>query len=96
MFRPFPEEEIAGALENIKAVAVIDRSDGNAATGGPVFSEIRSALYDKKKKPVVVDYIAGLGGREITLAHILEIFADIEKIASGQSPKEFVQYKGVR
>ena len=96
VFRPFPEEEIAAALENIKAVAVIDRSDGFAATGGPVFSEIRSALYDKKKKPIIVDYIAGLGGREITHEHILEIYADAEKIAAGQSPKEFVQYKGVR
>ncbi|MEK7376940.1 MAG: transketolase C-terminal domain-containing protein, partial [Candidatus Margulisiibacteriota bacterium] len=55
VFRPFPGEEIALALENIKAVAVIDRSDGYASAGGPVFSEIRSALYDKKKKPVVVD-----------------------------------------
>ena len=96
VFRPFPGEEIALALENIKAVAVIDRSDGYASAGGPVFSEIRSALYDKKKKPVVVDYIAGLGGREITHIHIIEIFADLEKIAKTGSVEQLIQYKGVR
>jgi pyruvate ferredoxin oxidoreductase alpha subunit len=96
VFRPFASEEISSVLENIRAVAVIDRSDGLATTGGPVFNEIRSALYDKKKKPIVVDYICGLGGREITHDHIKEIFQDLQDIAETGSVKELIRYKGLR
>lgn len=96
VFRPFPAEEIASALENVKVVAVIDRADGFAATGGPVFSEVRSALYDKKKKPIVIGYICGLGGREITHRHLEEIIEESDKIAKGEPVKQFTNYKGLR
>jgi len=96
VFRPFPDEEIASALEGVKVAAAIERSDGFAGKGGPLYDEIRSALYDKKKKPLVVDYIAGLGGREITHDHLTEIFSEIGKIAATGSVENPVQYKGVR
>ncbi len=96
VFRPFPAEELVKALENVKAIAVMDRSDGFAATGGPVFSELRSALYGNKKQPLVVDYIYGLGGREINTTHLTEIFGDLIEISATQKIKQLVSYKGVR
>jgi pyruvate ferredoxin oxidoreductase alpha subunit len=72
-FRPFPSDIIVSKLENKKAVAVFDRavSFGEA---GPVFSEIRSALYcakdDAEKKPIIHSFIAGLGGADVRLDHI--------------------------
>lgn len=96
VYRPFPVEEIAAELCKMKAVAVVEKCDGFAAKGGPLFDEIRSALYDNKKKPLVVNYITGLGGREVTHIHIMEIFDELKAVADTGVIKELVRYKGVR
>ena len=66
-FRPFATEEIRDFLSRFKAVGVIDRdySYGAPSNGGILFHEIRSALYPVEKRPLVVSFIAGLGGREV-------------------------------
>jgi pyruvate ferredoxin oxidoreductase alpha subunit len=92
VFRPFPAEEIAKALSKIKAAAVMDRSDMYNNQGGPLFSEVRSALCDAKQKPLLTDYIYGLGGREISLEDIRQIYADQKKVK--ESGK--IVYFGVR
>lgn len=97
MFRPFPYSQIAKALSNVKAIAVLDRSDGLAGMGGPVFGEIRSALYDMKNRPVVNNYVYGLGGRDITLEHIESVYNDLLCIRdNGLQPNKLVNYLGVR
>lgn len=96
VFRPFPVEEIIAVLENIKSIAVLDRSDGFAAAGGPLFTEIRSAMYGNKKQPSLINYIYGLGGRETTCDDIVEIFEDIRKISKDGLDGKLVRYKGVR
>ncbi|MDI6827597.1 MAG: transketolase C-terminal domain-containing protein [Armatimonadota bacterium] len=97
VFRPFPEKQIAEILSRIKAVAVLDRSDGMAGTGGPVYAEVRSALYDCENRPTVVNYIYGLGGRDINLDHIASVFADLEAISkNGKRPHKAITYLGVR
>lgn len=77
-FRPFPEEELTAALGKADAVAVFDRcmSFGHK---GPVFAEIESAFCSKDKKPVFHSFIAGLGGRDVTLDHIEKVFNKISK-----------------
>jgi pyruvate ferredoxin oxidoreductase alpha subunit len=67
VFRPFPAAELAAALGHLKLVAVLDRADSFGAFGGPVFHEVRSALYDAPQRPRVVNFIYGLGGRDLTL-----------------------------
>ena len=97
MFRPFPYKQLADALKGVKAVAVLDRSDGLAGFGGPVYGEVRSALYDTENRPIVVDYIYGLGGRDITLEHINSIYDDLGTIVKyGKFPTQLVKYLGVR
>lgn len=97
MFRPFPYKQIADVLSSTKAVAVLDRSDGLAGMGGPVFGEVRSALYDSAKRPITANYIYGLGGRDITLAHIKSVYDDLLAIAKiGKTPEKLVSYLGVR
>ncbi|MGE5551203.1 MAG: transketolase C-terminal domain-containing protein [Bacteroidota bacterium] len=96
VFRPFPAEQIVAALSKAKAVAVMDRSDGLSGFGGPVFTEIRAALYGTKNTPPVVDYIYGLGGRDIKVEDIVKVYRDIERIAAGEQVKQLVTYLGVR
>jgi pyruvate ferredoxin oxidoreductase alpha subunit len=93
VFRPFPAEEIARALENIQTVAVLDRSDSIGGFGGPVFTEVRSALYGSAKKPRIAGVIYGLGGREIDMEQIEGLFMDLK---AGQVKADSVSYLGVR
>lgn len=96
MFRPFPAEEIAKSLSNIKAVAVLDRSESFAGRGGPVFNEIRSALYESPKKPLIVNYVFGLGGRDINSQHIESVYTDLGNIVKKNKVETLINYLGVR
>lgn len=92
VFRPFPAEEITQALSKAKAVAVLDRSDSWSSQGGQVFAEIRSAMFDLKTKPAIIDFIYGLGGREIDLAQIRSVYDALQKA----DKQPLVQYLGIR
>lgn len=81
-FRPFPGEEIARALAGTKAVAVMDKSEGFSACGGPLFAEIRSALYDLPDRPKLVDIVYGLGGRDVKIEDVENVFARLAMIAA--------------
>ena len=95
-FRPFPKDKIIQALSKLKAVAILDRSDSFSGEGGPLFAEIRSGLLDETKKPLTVNYIYGLGGRDIDVKLIESVFTDLEKIAKENKVKNLINYLGVR
>ncbi len=95
-FRPFPAGELAEAMSGLKALAVLDRSDSFGAFGGPVFHEVRSALYDLETPPPVTGYIYGLGGRDLTTDDVLRVFEGLKGVArEGRSPRTY-QYLTVR
>lgn len=97
LFRPFPSEEIAEVLSKFKAVAVMDRADSIGAIGGPVYLEIKSALYGVENEPPVVNYVYGLGGREIGPDLIERVVSDLQKIAAGEmKPAEETTFLGVK
>ncbi len=96
MFRPFPYDEVASLLAGRKAVAVMDRSDGLAGLGGPLFGEIRSALYEAKERPPLADYVYGLGGRDCGPAQLMQVFEDMQKMAVTGAAANRVNYLGVR
>jgi pyruvate/2-oxoacid:ferredoxin oxidoreductase alpha subunit len=73
MFRPFPSEEVGRLLGKAKKVAVLDR-DNSLGAGGIVAQELKAALYGAVKKPRIFEFIAGLGGRDITPEVIGEVF----------------------
>lgn len=89
VFRPFPAEEIQSALKHLKKIIVLDRSESFSAQGGPLFGEIRSALYGLDSKPDVYSRIYGLGGREMTEEMISGVFNDLQKAVKEQRTKKF-------
>ena len=95
-FRPFPRQAIVKSLSHLKAVAVLDRSESFSGEGGPLFSEIKAALYEEKNHPLIADYVYGLGGRDIFEADIERVYNDILEIAKTGKIKEKVQFLGVR
>jgi len=96
VFRPFPHRQIAEALKNMKAVAVLDRSSAPGAFGAPLFTEVRSALYDYEKRPKMVNYVYGLGGRDIKSEHFKEVARKLEKIAATGKVEEMLGYLNLR
>ncbi|MEA3305953.1 MAG: pyruvate ferredoxin oxidoreductase, partial [Candidatus Omnitrophota bacterium] len=95
-FRPFPREVIVSSLSRLKAVAVLDRSESFSAQGGPLFSEIKAALYEEEKHPLVVNHIFGLGGRDIFEADIENVYRGLLETAKSGRVKEKIQFIGVR
>jgi pyruvate ferredoxin oxidoreductase alpha subunit len=82
VFRPFPHQAYAEALQHVKVVGVLDRADSFGAQGGPVFLEVRGALYDCDPRPQVLPFIYGLGGRDIFPDNIEQAFAVLEEAAA--------------
>ncbi|MFA6309744.1 MAG: pyruvate ferredoxin oxidoreductase [Clostridia bacterium] len=65
LWRPFPFADFRKAVNGVKTLVVVDRAFSFGGPGGPLASELRSALYDAVDRPKVVDFIAGVGGREV-------------------------------
>lgn len=96
VFRPFPATELAEALRGVKAVAVLDRAESFGAEGGPLFLEVRSALYDAENRPALINYIYGLGGADVKLELIQQVYSDLADIASGVAQPGRMSYLGTR
>jgi pyruvate ferredoxin oxidoreductase alpha subunit len=79
--RPFPHDELLAACKDLKALGVFDRSL-SFNRYGPVFTEVRNSLHELSLP--ITDHVGGLGGRDLTLGHMREIFANIERSAKGE------------
>ncbi|HJO83069.1 MAG: pyruvate ferredoxin oxidoreductase [SAR202 cluster bacterium] len=97
-FRPFPDQELRVSLSKFKAVGVIDRdySLGAPQNGGVLYTEVRSAMYDADVRVPIVGYIAGLGGREVTIQSATEMFDLTQKVADTGIIEEELRWIDVR
>jgi pyruvate ferredoxin oxidoreductase alpha subunit len=77
-FRPFPEEEVKKLLEGKKHIAVFEKSY-SLGSFAPVYADVINSLYSLKKRPVVSSFIGGLGGKDVPVKTVTEIFKTIRK-----------------
>lgn len=84
VFRPFPAEEIAEALKDCRAIAIMDRSEGYNAVGGPLGSEVTAALYRSKSQAEVINIMYGLSGRDVRVEDLEEVFDNLVKLGDGE------------
>lgn len=96
VFRPFPRIPLAEAMCKVKAVAIMDKAESFSNSGGPLFNEARNSLYDLEDKPYAVNYIYGLGGRDITVEDFYDIYQDLFVIYDNDDPGDVYRYIGVR
>ena len=96
VFRPFPGEELAEALKSCKAVAVLDKSEGFSAMGGPLFAETASACINLDKRPKMIEIVYGLGGRDFTVDAARSVYERLEHIASTGEIGEVYTHMGQR
>ncbi|MDA3909215.1 MAG: 2-oxoacid:ferredoxin oxidoreductase subunit alpha [Sulfurimonas sp.] len=96
VIRPFPFMQIAQALKDIKAVATLDRS-APGGTVGMLFNEIAGSMYNLEKRPMLCGKIYGLGGRDLTKAHLVELYTELQaNVDAGKITTPLQQFIGVR
>ena len=96
VLRPFPFFEIAKALKDVKAVAALDRSAPGGAAG-MLFNEIAGSLFNTDSKMLLSGYIYGLGGRDLTKAHLVDLYKELQANAdAGKVLTKQQQFIGVR
>jgi pyruvate ferredoxin oxidoreductase alpha subunit len=96
VYRPFPRAEMLKAISKVKVLGVMDRSDTMSTLGGHLYNECRSILYDSKERPLMKNYIYGLGGRDISIEEIEDIFKQLFDIQKSGKVDENIVYHGVR
>ena len=86
-FRPFPTRDIREALAQAKVVGVADRSHtfGNE---GPLFTEVKGAMYNHDRRPPLVGFTVGIGGHDVLDTTVEGLYDRLEKVADGEAYKE--------
>jgi pyruvate ferredoxin oxidoreductase alpha subunit len=95
LWRPFPFKELRQAVNDAEVLIVFDRCISFGGPGGPVYSEIKSALYDIQKRPKVVDFVGGLGGRDMSVKDF-EYVIDRGREVAEKGSEEIFETVGVR
>ena len=96
VFRPFPGAEMAKALSNCKAIAIMDRCESYSGNGGPLGAELGAALFASKSKAEVINVVYGLSGRDVRVEDIEKVFADLADIAANGNNDGMYRYLGLR
>jgi len=97
VYRPFPAVEIADALSKFKAIAVMDKADSFNAAGGPLFTDITSAMYARGVfGPKVINFIYGLGGRDVKADDIRFVYEKLDAIIKDGKIDSVYNYLGVK
>ncbi|MDD9940311.1 MAG: hypothetical protein OXU20_04515 [Myxococcales bacterium] len=92
VLRPFPEELMQRALAGMQAVIVVDQNL-SMGKGGVLHTELASALYALPQRPVLLSFVGGLGGRDITEAEFVEMVHEARRtVARGTPPPPRLLY----
>jgi len=97
-FRPFPTVELRDCLSRFKAVGVVDRdfAHGSPDDCGILMHEVRSCLYPAKNRPAIVNFMGGLGGRDLSIADAQRMYETTKQAATKDSMDGFITWIGLR
>lgn len=96
VLRPIPFGDIIAALKDTKAIGVLDRSSPNGAAGA-LFNEVAGALFNTDTKTLLSGYIYGLGGRDLTKKHLVDLYTELQaNVNAGKVTTQLQQFIGVR
>ena len=96
LYRPFPADEIAESLKNVKAVAIMDRAEGYSNHGGPLGADVMSAMFRARSNAFAVNYVYGLGGRDVRVEDMEKVFESLQKVIDDNDAGETYRYMGIR
>lgn len=95
MYRPFPGEELVEALKHVPIIGILDRAESFNLNGSPLFTDLTTAFYPQAEHHDLYNFIYGLGGRDTTVSHIVEIFETLVQAQKGEKVDR-ISYIGVR
>lgn len=93
VFRPFPGKEIAIALRNAKAVAVLDKVPLVSGTPGPLYEDVVSSMFQEQVNIKAINYTYGVGGRDVTVKQIEQVYKDLQDLKDMSNPVRFLGLK---
>lgn len=93
VFRPFPGKEIAIALRNAKAVAVLDKVPLVSGTPGPLYEDVVSSMFQEQVNIKAINYTYGVGGRDVTVKQIEKVYQDLQDLKDMSNPVRFLGLK---
>jgi pyruvate ferredoxin oxidoreductase alpha subunit len=96
LYRPFPYKEVGEVLKHLKAVCVLDRADAFGGSFGPVYMDIATSLYPYKERPLLINKIYGLGGRDYLPEHAELVLNELVELTRNGTVKSYKEYIGVR
>ncbi|MDH5792741.1 MAG: pyruvate ferredoxin oxidoreductase [Candidatus Bathyarchaeota archaeon] len=96
VFRPFPAEELIEVVGDLPVLGVLDKAASFGAPGGPLYEEVKSVFYDEGRRPLIADYIHGLGGRDTSPSMIRGVYESLMDVKREGEVPEKVSYVGVR
>lgn len=94
VYRPFPIEEIRALAKKAKVLAILEK-DVSFGSGGAVFADVARSLINEKEKPIILDFIIGLGGRDVTFEQLDEALSIAEK-AMKEGVEKDIHWIGLR
>ncbi|MCP4678453.1 MAG: pyruvate ferredoxin oxidoreductase [Deltaproteobacteria bacterium] len=96
LWRPLPVDDFKNAVKGAKTLVVVDRHFSPGGAGGPVAQEIKYTLYGEKERVPVVEFVAGLGGRDINFKDFDGMYGKAKEVAEGGPvpPYEIIQVRG--
>jgi len=95
LYRPFPFEEVADAIKGAKVVGVMDRAL-SFGSFGPSYLDIAAALYGLRERPLLVNYVYGLGGRDVPPSLVRKMFEELIEIGKKGEVGKPLKLLGVR
>jgi len=83
-YRPFPKKEVLEALKDAKVIGVVEKDVTVGLGEGALFTDIKGMLYNSELRPKLLGFVAGLGGRDITIDHIKQAAKLCERSLKGK------------
>jgi pyruvate ferredoxin oxidoreductase alpha subunit len=96
LFRPFPVADLKKAVGGVPMLGVMEKCISFGAPASPLMEEIMTAYYHDKEKPLMANYVVGLGGRDVSPAMVREIYSSLLKAKKVGKVTKLMSYIGVR
>jgi len=96
LFRPFPVDAIKKAIGDVPVLGVMEKCISFGAPASPLMEELMTAYYHDKEKPMIANYVVGLGGRDVSPDMIREAYKSLAKIKKTGKVDKLSTYIGVR
>jgi pyruvate ferredoxin oxidoreductase alpha subunit len=93
-YRPFPKDEILKVASKAKVLGVVNRAI-SYGIGTPLYSDIAAALCNAPQKPILLNFIAGMGGRDVTPKNITAMFEKAKKTAETGTVESEIEWIGL-